>query len=132
MNINDTKLEALRTEREACIARIEQIDRVLEAVHVLVAEDIIPQSGKVVAIAKQVSHKRLKRPGKVLARNNSVWAAIEKSGNRVFTVPSVSRKTKLDKRRTKRAIDHFIDKGKVIISTQGYKSRATTYKLVRS
>lgn len=132
MNINDTKLEALQTEREQCLARIEQIDRVLEAVRVLATEDLIPTSDMVVVVVEEVSHKRLKRPGKVLARNRVVWKDIKNRGNRVFTVPGVARRTKIDKRRTKRAIDHFIEKGKVVISRPGYKSRATTYKLVRS
>lgn len=132
MNISDTKLEALRTEREKCLARIEQIDKVLEAVRVLVTEDLIPESDlTIVTVTEQMDSGGLKRSAKVAARNATVWAAIEKRGNRVITVPIVSHRTKLDKRRTKRAIDHFIDKGKVVISRKGFKSRATTYKLVQ-
>jgi len=131
MNINDTKLEALRAEREQCLARIEQIDRVLEAVRVLVTEDLIPASDMVVVVVEETNRKGLKRPGRVLARNATVWADIEKRGKCVFTVPGVSHRTGLDKRRTKRAIDHFIDKGKVVISKKGYKNRATRYKMIQ-
>jgi len=94
-------------------------------------EELIPAIDMVRITVTEATDKELKRSDKVLARNAKVWADIEKRGKRVFTVPGVSSRTKLDSRRTKRAIDHFIDEGKVIISKKGFKSRATRYKAVK-
>jgi len=136
-----TKIEQLQADRErqialieAAKAEIERIDKVIEAYDILVHAAILPPANGAPRIRKKPDEleKAVQNGGRAAIRDAEVDSALERIGDKSFTVSDIVTLTGLGRRRVMRSLEEKVQAHEIRITRTGHRGKAGRYKMIKS